>query len=150
VLRQRVAAALSGTAPAPRIRPRESWSTRFVRPALGVGIAATVAVAAIGLLRQMNETSYTPGVLSTSAVPIAIDDTAEAASYVVPQGVEDRRTVTPPIRLTNYLMHHGEYASGLTRTSVHSNVIGAAAPAALPLTETSVSKPLPVGQERLE
>ena len=34
--------------------------------------------------------------------------------------------VAPQIRLTNYLMHHGEYASRLSRTSVHSNVVGAA------------------------
>src|SRR5688572_19463230 len=49
VLRQRVAAALSGAgAPVIHTKAREHWSTRFARPALGVGIAATVAVAAIG------------------------------------------------------------------------------------------------------
>jgi sigma-E factor negative regulatory protein RseA len=150
VLRQRVAAALSGAPPVAHPRARERWSTRLVRPALGVGIAATVAVAAIGLLRSMNEPSYVPGVLATRAVPVAADDTAEEASYVVPQGVDDRRSVTPPIRLTNYLMHHSEYASGLTRTSVHSNVIGAATATTLPVAETAVSKPLPVGQEHVE
>ena len=36
---------------------------------------------------------------------------------------EQSRTVAP--RLANYLMHHGEFASGLTRTSVNSNVVGA-------------------------
>jgi hypothetical protein len=49
----------------------------------------------------------------------------EAPSYVVPQEAPEGRAVTPPIRLTNYLMRHGEYASGLSRTSVHSNVVSA-------------------------
>ncbi len=49
----------------------------------------------------------------------------EGPAYVVPQEVSEGRAVTPPIRLTNYLMHHGEYASGLSRTTVHSNVVSA-------------------------
>ena len=36
--------------------------------------------------------------------------------------------IAPQIRLTNYLVHHGEYASRLSRTSVHSNVVGASEP----------------------
>ena len=50
----------------------------------------------------------------------------EPASYVVPQDLVQLRPVAVPIRLTNYLVHHGEYASRLSRTSVHSNVVGAA------------------------
>jgi hypothetical protein len=49
----------------------------------------------------------------------------EPASYVVPREVAEGRAVVPTIRLTNYLVHHGEYASGLSRTSVHSNVVTA-------------------------
>jgi anti-sigma factor RsiW len=150
VLRQRVAAALSGASPiVAHPKPRQRWSMRLARPALGVGIAATVAIAAIGLLRNINEPSFAPGIVSPLTGPVAAEDSAEP-SYVVPSGVDDRRSVTPPVRLTNYLMHHGEYASGLTRTSVHSNVIGAATPTVLPITDAAVSKPLAVGQEHVE
>jgi hypothetical protein len=37
-------------------------------------------------------------------------------------------------------MHHGEFASGLTRTSVNSNVVGAAM--GVVVTEPAVSKPV--------
>src|SRR5262245_21427402 len=63
VLRQRIAAALSGaTSIAPAApKARDRWMDRWARPMLGVGIAATVAVVAIGTLRSLNEVSLTPG-----------------------------------------------------------------------------------------
>ena len=147
VLRQRVAAALSGTAPsAPKVRePR--WAERLARPLLGVAIAATVAVVAIGVLRSLNETSFSPsGGTPLAATPLQVNDSAAAPSYVVPQDTDQSRTGAT-IRLTNYLMHHGEYASGLTRTSVNSNVVGAQMqPIA---TETAVTKPV-VAEQGLE
>jgi sigma-E factor negative regulatory protein RseA len=147
VLRQRVAAALSGNTPiAPRARER--WTDRVARPLLGVGIAATVAVVAIGVLRSVNETSVSPGgVLPVAATPLETREAVVAPSYVVPQDTDPSRTVAP-IRLTNYLMHHGEFASGLTRTSVNSNVVGA--PIEPLAAETAVTKPAIVEQEGLE
>jgi len=147
VLRQRVAAALSGATPsAPRARER--WTDRAVRPLLGVGIAATVAVVAIGALRSVNETSLSPGgVLPVAATPLQTREAVAAPSYVVPQDTDQSRSVAP-IRLTNYLMHHGEFASGLTRTSVNSNVVGA--PIEPVAAETAVTKPAIVEQEGLE
>ena len=147
VLRQRVAAALSGATPsAPK--SRERWSERVARPLLGVGIAAAVAVVAIGALRTLNEPAVAPGLaLPAAATALQASDTIVAPSYVVPQDTDQSRTVAP-IRLTNYLMHHGEFASGLTRTSVNSNVVGAAIePIA---AETAVTKPAIVEQEGLE
>jgi len=147
VLRQRVAAALSGTAPsAPKVR-EQRWAERFARPLLGVAIAATVAVVAIGVLRSLNEPSFSPsGGTPLAATPLQLNDSAAAPSYVVPQDTDQSRTGAT-IRLTNYLMHHGEYASGLTRTSVNSNVVGAQMePIA---TETAVTKPV-VAEQGLE
>jgi negative regulator of sigma E activity len=148
VLRQRIASALSGnttgnTAPsAPKAR--EPWTDRWARPLLGVGIAATVAVVAIGTLRSLNEASVAPsGLPFAGAVPVQASD--RAVDYVVPQVTSDER-VDGSIRLTNYLMHHGEFASGLTRTSVNSNVLGATTEPVV--TETAVSKPVP--EEGLE
>lgn len=130
---------------APRARGR--WTERFARPLLGVGIAATVAVVAIGTLRSLNETAIVPGVApSIATTPLQSRDVA-APSYVVPTDTDDQR-VGAPIRLTNYLMHHGEYASGLTRTSVNSNVVGAELEPVV--TDGAVAKPLLVDQERRE
>jgi sigma-E factor negative regulatory protein RseA len=147
VLRQRVAAALSG-APPSAPKARERWTERVARPLLGVGIAAAVAVVAIGALRSMNEPAVSPGaLLPVAATPLQTRDAVVAPSYVVPQDTDQSRTVAP-IRLTNYLMHHGEFASGLTRTSVNSNVVGAALePVA---AETAVTKPAIIEQEGLE
>jgi sigma-E factor negative regulatory protein RseA len=141
VLRQRVAAALSGIAPS-SAKPRERWTERLARPLLGFGIAATVAVVAIGALRSLNEASIAANV----AAPITASELPTRDSYVVPTDTDESR-VGAPIRLTNYLMHHGEYASGLTRTSVNSNVVGAALEPVV--TDAVVAKPV-VEPEGLE
>jgi sigma-E factor negative regulatory protein RseA len=142
VLRQRVAAALSGGTTPSIPKARERWTDRWARPLLGVGIAATVAVVAVGTLRSLNEAAFAPGnVTPLAGVPLQVSDPVNAPIYVVPpdSDPEQSRTVAP--RLANYLMHHGEFASGLTRTSVNSNVVGAVMePVAT--DATSVSKPV--------
>ena len=151
VLRQRISSALSGTSAPAAPKARDRWTDRWARPMLGVAIAATVAVVAIGTLRSLNEASIAPiPATAVGAFPLQVRDSvrAPAPSYVVPQGTELSRTGAP-IRLTNYLMHHGEFASGLTRTSVNSNVLGGAIePACQTVTETAVAKPVP--EEGLE
>jgi sigma-E factor negative regulatory protein RseA len=146
VLRQRVAAALSGAPAAITPKARERWTDRWARPLLGVGIAATVAVVAIGTLRSLNEAAVLPSATTPlAAAPRQDRDAAPAQFYVVPELSKSSGTVAP-IRLTNYLMHHGEYASGLTRTSVNSNVVGGSMEPIV--TETAVTKPVP--QDGLE
>ncbi|HET7924899.1 MAG TPA: RseA family anti-sigma factor [Rhodanobacteraceae bacterium] len=145
VLRQRIAAALSGTTVPSLPKARERLTDRWARPLLGLGIAATVAVVAIGTLRSLNEVSLAPSGLPVGgAVPLQVRD-VNAPIYVVPQNTELSGTGAP-IRLTNYLIHHGEFASGLTRTSVNSNVLGGAIEPAV--AETVLSKP--VKEEGLE
>jgi len=122
VLRRRIAAALDGAVPAAE-RRAPHWSARYARPLLGFGIAAAVAVAAIGTLRLVNETGGAPNGANGGAV--LASDQVVAPSYVVPQDATPAGPVTSPIRLTNYLIHHSEYASGLGRASVSSNVVGA-------------------------
>ena len=145
VLRQRISVALSG-APVPSApRARERWTDRWARPMLGVGIAATVA---IGTLRSLNEASVAPiPATAIGAFPLQVSDPGRAPSYVVPQGTDLSRTVAP-IRLTNYLIHHGEFASGLSRTSVNSNVLGGAGAIEPVAAETAAAKPTP--EEGLE
>ena len=137
VLRQRLAAALSGTVPSSASKSRDR-ADRWVRPLVGVGIAATVAVVAIGSLRWLNDPSLAP--VSTGPVAAMTSDAPDATTYVVPQDADESGTLAPTPRLTNYLMRHGEFASGLTRTSVNSNVVGVAMEPAL--IDTAVAKPL--------
>ena len=147
VLRQRLAAALSG-ATAPSVpRARERWSDRWARPLLGVGIAAAVAVVAIGTLRSLSEVAPAPDnrTAGDPAVQPVIDP-VPVPIYVVPQETDDSRTGAP-IRLTNYLMHHGEFASGLSRTSVNSNVLGGATQ---PVVTETVINAKPVVPDGLE
>jgi negative regulator of sigma E activity len=123
LLLRRISSALDGAAvPAAPVRAERGWSPRLVRPLAGLAIAAGVASIAIFGLRYLNDTTAppAPAVAATRAA-----DPVEPASYVVPREVAEGRAVVPTIRLTNYLVHHGEYASGLNRTSVHSNVVAA-------------------------
>ena len=148
VLRQRVAAALGGGTAPSVAKPRERWSDRWARPLLGVGIAATVAVAAIGTLRSLNEATPLPGDLAPVAGAVQPSvESVEGPSYVVP-AVSDRSRTAAPIRLTNYLMHHGEYASGITRTSVSSNVV--VGTGMEPVVADAPAAAKPVVQEALE
>jgi sigma-E factor negative regulatory protein RseA len=122
ILLRRISSVLDGAAPIAVRAPRR-WSAGFVRPLAGLAIAAGVASIAIFGLQTLNDTR----VDSSSAVvaPHSVAEAIEPASYVVPLEAAPAHPVTPPIRLTNYLVHHGEYTSGLSRTSVHSNVVGA-------------------------
>jgi hypothetical protein len=124
VLRRRMAVAMDGTAPAvQRNRSAAAWGARYSRPLLGTGIAAAVAIAGLLVLRIANEPVPEADALSSSRAPAG--QLGEPESYVVPTDLPGGGGVLQPIRLTNYLVHHGEYASSLSRTSVHSNVVGA-------------------------
>jgi hypothetical protein len=130
---------LTGTAPVAQQRPAARVQWRYLRPVVGVGIAATVAVAAIVGLRAVNFARVgSPGGAATAPLQARASDAAP--SYVVPREVSDAPVVpvAQGIRLTNYVMHHSEYASRLSRTAVHSNVVGAGE--LLPPAETVPAK----------
>ena len=115
-----------------------------MRPAIGVGIAATVAVAAIVGLRAVNVARVgAPGGAATLTAPLQTRAAEPAPSYVVPQ-VSDAPVVAPAVRLTNYVMHHSEYASSLGRLPVRSNVVGAAE--LLPPPDPAPAKHEPKGE----
>lgn len=143
VLQQRIAAALDG---APAIAPRAAAKRRghrlaASRPLIGAGIAAAVAVAAIGLLRYTGEPDVPQIAQSGFTTLGAPARWSEPESYVVPQDSDFAPPIQLPIRLTNYLVNHGEYASHLSRTSVHSNVVGVIG-AQLPSSEPAVVVPI--------
>lgn len=122
ILRRRLEEALTG-APAPvrRAVVPARWPMRAMRPAFGLGIAASVAIVGVFALRNMNGVGPQTADALQQGESFAVDSPA----YVVPRDFGGQSGVSAPIRLTNYLMHHGEYATHLSRTSVHSNVVGA-------------------------
>lgn len=127
VLRRRIAAAMTGVPQTVAPRQNQRWSMRFAKPLAGVGIAASVALVALVGLRSLNDARLAPAPgAAVTAAGLVAQETAASPSYVVPQEVSESHVIVPPIRLTNYLVHHGEYASRLSRTSVHSNVVGSA------------------------
>ena len=130
LLRRRLQEELNGTGLAEKSpAPQAPRARKFLKPALSAGIAASVAVVALFSLKAFNSVDVEQNAtLAKDAVQG--DGWSEPASYVVPQEPTSRSVVSPPIRLTNYLINHSEYTSPLSRTSVHSNVVGAADPSA--------------------
>jgi negative regulator of sigma E activity len=126
LLRRRLQGAMDGVGRSQggRARQRVGYA-RFFKPALGVAIAASVTIAALLMLRTsgMNGASETPISAIASLETSAEGREEQGASSVVPPATDARRMASPPVRLTNYMMQHGEYASRLSRTSVHSNVV---------------------------
>lgn len=122
VLRRRVQAALDGVDANEQAAETPPRAKRFFRPAIGFGIAASVAVAALALLTVRNSpidaTDAVPQIASTQT-GVGLD---EQPSYVVPREATGPLS-QQPIRLTNYLITHGQYAPGIRRTSIHTNVI---------------------------
>ena len=148
ILRRRIAVALTGTAPPTQQRPAARLQWRYLRPAVGVGIAATVAVAAVLGLRAVNVARVgVPGGAATLSAPLQTRAAEPAPSYVVPRESSDAPVIAPAVRLTNYVMHHSEYASRLSRTSVRSNVVGAAE--LVPATDSQPPLPQPPSPVRL-
>lgn len=119
LLRRRINASLDGVASPRAAAPRRSFGG-FVKPLVGTGIAASVALA--GLVMLSGEDQLESGVFAGDGALRAAPSN-EPPSYVVPREPRPGASATPPIRYTNYLMHHGEYASGLNRTLVRSNVV---------------------------
>ena len=120
-LRRNVLRALDADS-APTVSPAvPRWDYRqLMRPAVGVALAASVAVIAILGLQTITQPGGSPG-----ARPLVTEATqTPAPSYVVPQETLDGSAVQLPIRLTNYLVNHGEYASGLRRAAIHSDIVG--------------------------
>jgi len=123
VLRRRLHFALHGVSPSPEVPVgRPSRVRPFVKPAIGFAVAAGVAVVALVGLRSAGIGGGSASGPAAVGELQALED-IEVPTYTVPREPVERRLVSPPIRLTNYLMHHVEYAAPLTRTSFHSNVV---------------------------
>jgi negative regulator of sigma E activity len=90
ILRRRISAALTGTAPAAQQRPAARVQWRYLRPVVGVGIAATVAVASLVGLRAINVARVgSPASVAAQAAPLQARSAVPPESYVVPRDVSD-------------------------------------------------------------
>lgn len=129
VQRRRVRAELDGVRPMETSRDATTVQRRYFRPAVGLGIAASVAVAALATLYAINSPIGPAGPeAQVAGVPTGVAGQDNPPSYVVPNEAAGPLTLgdslsPPPIRLTNYLITHGQYAPGIRRTSIHTNVI---------------------------
>ena len=124
----RVAAALgaettyeAGAAPAAR--------NRWLRPAAGAAVAATVAVVALMGLDDNREATgpeaVTADVPEQATPAVGAEEDSGGYAYTVP--VDAAVTVRPvnavPARLTNYMISHGERAGTLMRNGMHSRIV---------------------------
>jgi hypothetical protein len=92
---------------------------RLTRPAVGVGIAASVAGIAIFALSSgigFNDGDGAPTVAADRG--LATGDSEQPPSYVVPEAPGTEGSMT----LTNYLMQHGQYTPAIRRASIDSAV----------------------------
>lgn len=115
-----------GAAPVPRRRAEDArverrqtraWFTGG-RAAVGAGIAASVALAAVVGLRFANVTPE--DALSEGQFA------SEAPSYVVPPAGGDNPSLVPlqgEVTGIQYLMHHTRFSSGLNSTMMRSSVV---------------------------
>lgn len=124
LLRDRIHAVLDGVPVNPSaVGSASRRSGRYTRMAATAGVAGAVAVMSLLGLRALNDDL--PESSRVQSATVAPGAWTEPDSYVVPgDNTRTTQVAAPPIRLTNYLMQHGNYASTLNRTSVHSHVIG--------------------------
>ena len=129
VLRRSVRAELDGVRPLESSGDSTKVQRRYFLPAAGLGIAASVALAALATLYAINSPMDPAGPeAQVAGVPTGVVGQGNPPSYVVPSEAAGPLTLgdslsPPPIRLTNYLITHGQYAPGIRRTSIHTNVI---------------------------
>ncbi|MBL8264877.1 sigma-E factor negative regulatory protein [Steroidobacter sp.] len=104
-------------------------TVRYLRPAVGMAIAAGVAAVAVLSFQPMGQPDLAPvGAQLVAANQSAANDSTAIAStdaessYVVPTGTTSSPFV-PATRLTNYVVAHSEYSSPLGRRSVLSGVL---------------------------
>jgi sigma-E factor negative regulatory protein RseA len=121
------AARVSAAVAAEQVLPRRSdravrVSPKWLRPAVGMGIAAGVAAVAVMAIQPRIEAPTQIAQAPVDAQPQAAATSAnESASYIVPS-----RTTTafiPATHLTNYVVAHSEYATPLGRRMVLNGVL---------------------------
>jgi len=101
-------------------------AVRYLRPAVGMAIAAGVAAIAVFTMQPMGQSDLGPnGANDSGTALIAATEPASTdsdPSYVVPTSTTSSAFI-PATRLTNYVVAHSEYSSPLGRRSVLTGVL---------------------------
>jgi len=126
ILRRRISASLEGVHLPSRPEPVAARTYhRYLRPALGAAIAASVAIAALLVLRVTP--SGVPAVDSTvadggqmSPSPAATVTSDLPRGYVIPAIFSGQYSMT----MTDYIMQHNQYAPAIRNLSINSSVAG--------------------------
>ena len=108
----------------PRVAPT---ALQWLRPAIGVAIAASVAaVAVFSLQPDAPQPSQVAQIAEAAqpAVPATVGVMGDPSSYTVPPNTASTAFIpTSATRLTNYVVAHSEYSSPLGRRTVLSGVL---------------------------
>jgi sigma-E factor negative regulatory protein RseA len=111
-----------------------SGAPRWWRPFAGVAVAAGVAAIAIVALQQRTVAPLRPDIALTarntlpaqSALPVqrvAAQVPREPISYTVPATPSGAPAAMAPARLTNYVLAHSRYSSGLDQRGVLADLL---------------------------
>ncbi len=135
-----------------RLAPLQRWR----RPLAGLGIAASVAAAALLMTQQMQVAAgpEASGPVLAATVPVAIESVGElpavlpledepaSVAYTTPPAAPATRRL-PQAQFANYLVAHSGYASPLVQRSLVTGLIVAPDPA-------NEAEPLPLQGDRAQ
>jgi sigma-E factor negative regulatory protein RseA len=122
----RVNLAIDGGPAAPSTQVRESPAPRWWRPFAGAAVAAGVAaVAVLALQQRAIAPTLRPvkGAVTAANLVATAVKTPEPISYTVPSFLPSAPAGVPPARLTNYVMAHSRYSSGLDQRGVLADLL---------------------------
>jgi sigma-E factor negative regulatory protein RseA len=128
----RVNVAIDGEAVPAAGHGSRSGASRWWRPFAGVAVAAGVAAIAIVALQQRTVAPLRPGTALTarnsvpaqSALPVqGAAVPREPISYTVPATSSGAPAAMAPARLTNYVLAHSRYSSGLDQRGVLADLL---------------------------
>ena len=105
---------------------RESRAPHWWRPFAGAAVAAGVAaVAVLALQQRAIAPTLRPvkGAVTAQNLVAAAPKTSEPISYTVPAVSPTVPSGMPPARLTNYVMAHSRYSSGLDQRGVLADLL---------------------------
>lgn len=106
---------------------------RWLKPAAGVAVAASVALVAVLAVRSQPEGINAQGLSAEALQPVVL--TAQRAgsgnSYVVPVASNAPSAPIPAARLTNYVVAHSEFSSPLGRRNMMTGLLASDQPVAV-------------------
>jgi sigma-E factor negative regulatory protein RseA len=106
---------------------------RWLKPVVGVAVAASVALVAVLAVRSQPDSINAQGLSADALQPVVL--TAQRAgsgnSYVVPVGSNAPSAPIPAARLTNYVVAHSEFSSPLGRRNMMTGLLASDQPVAI-------------------